>query len=136
MTEIQLKAHQNALTDEEDRDFIQECIFGKELATFLEDELKTRPHAVLDNYAEDYGRVLVVKSADGRMVQIACANSDTEDTLKDGTEHMVCVTPRRSWSAMLFTDEALIKLLHDVSSDVESILSSADDIVLKNKEFY
>ncbi|MEM7631502.1 MAG: hypothetical protein AAF227_05715 [Pseudomonadota bacterium] len=130
MSDAEFEAHTKSLTEEEQNDYIQEGVFGKMLSQFVQQGLIASGHEVIDNYADDWGRCVVIKSPGGKTVDIGCFNYADGTETEDGPEHMISVVGRPSLKGRFVTDNELCIFLNDVNAIVEKLVSETPHIRL------
>jgi tRNA(Ile2) C34 agmatinyltransferase TiaS len=133
VSDADFKARQSQLSTEEQNDYIQEGLYGKALAVYMESALKKAGFTVTDNYAEDHGRHVVVQSSDAKKVHLVCASYDPPDATEDGTSYMISVTAYPSFKAKFLQDNSLVDFTKSVVSEVERILSTDPGITMIEK---
>ena len=134
MSEAEFEFHENSLTDDESDDYIQEGVFGKELANFVERHLRGLGYNIVDNYAEDWGRVVSLICDGNRTLEIGCLNYADGTETEDGSEHMISVVGRPTLKARLFTDQHLLDFLNKTNADIEQLISSTPHVTLLEME--
>lgn len=134
MSDAEFEAHTNSLSEDEQNDYIQEGVFGKELAKFVEDKMTVRGYEVAENYADDWGRCVEIVSTDAKEVVIGCFNHADGTETEDGTEHMISVVAQPSLKARFFKDQSLFLFANKVATELENLISETPHITLIGKE--
>ncbi|WP_151718460.1 hypothetical protein [Gemmobacter serpentinus] len=128
MSEAELEAHERNLTPDEQDDYIQEGVFAKELAAWLEAGLRQAGLNPDDNYAADFGRVLLLQAPSGGKVMVTCCNYDEADATEDGLSHIVGVKAQPGFKARFFHDPALQAFNDKIAAAIGQMIDATPEI--------
>lgn len=130
MSEAAQEAHHKSLPEDEQDDYIQEGVFAKELAAWVEAGLRQARLPPEDNIVEDHGRLLLLKAPSGGKVFVTCANYAEPDAKEDGNQHLIVVHPRPGLKARFFHDPALQTFTDRIVAALRQMIDTTPEIKL------
>jgi hypothetical protein len=114
-------------------DYMNLGTYGKELAAFLENGLQQVGLPVLENYADDYGRIVKLVAPKGAVVEIACVNDEAAEANVGGDGHLIAVFPRPALLNRFVANPELLAFSSRIAEEVEKLLLSNLEIKLIRK---
>jgi hypothetical protein len=133
MSEEEAEAHDRSLHPDELHDYIQEGVYAKELAGWIEAGLGRVGLAVEENFAEDFGRLLILREADRATVLVVCSSLDGPNDTSDGHAHIITVSPKPRLKARVFHDAFLESFAARVFVAIEQLILNTPEIKLVRK---